>query len=247
MLLQKKSWAVLALSCLGVAPSARAALEVSLHEVNTSVGLKPTNATNQWKLETDPAVPDAPTVDDTLGGSVNNTYDPSQFKLATDTETGQYALGYSVQGIDPFIVTSFIVEDTVGSYTVSENLTTDVQTVTPSVDPAPNNVEAGIVEDITFELNLSEQNEALPATMDQNFFQLNLVPLENIPNIIGANYSTYGAAGSYLLIGDPGDIPNGTMLSFPTTTFDPSYVPEPAMIGLLGMGTLGLMARRRAR
>jgi hypothetical protein len=247
MLLRKRTWGILAISCLGVVPSARAALEVSLHEVSTSVGLKPTNATNQWKLETDPAVIGAPDVDYTLGGSLNNTYDPTQFSLATDPATGTYALGYSVQAIDPFIVTSFIVEDTQGSYSVAENLTTDVQTVTPSVNPAPNNVEAGIVEDITFELNLSEENEALPATMDQNFFQLNLNPLENIPQIVGANYSTYGADGSYLLIGDPGDIPDGTKLTFPETTFDPSYVPEPAMIGLLGMGTLGLMARRRHR
>jgi hypothetical protein len=247
MLLRKRTWGILALSCFGIVPSARAALEVSLHEVNTSVGLKPINATNEWKLETDPVVIGAPAVDDTLGGSLNNTYDPTQFSLATDPETGSYALGYSVQAIDPFIVTSFIVEDTQGSYAVSENLTTDVQTVTPSVDPAPNNVEAGIVEDITFELNLSEENEALPATMDQNFFQLNLIPLENIPNIVGTNYSTYGADGSYLLIGDPGDVPDGTKLTFPNTTFDTSYVPEPTIVGLLGIGLLGLSARRHRR
>jgi hypothetical protein len=236
-----------------LASSAHAALEVSLHEVNTSIGLKPTSATNEWKLETDPVVPDAPTTDDTLGGELNNTYDPSQFQLAIDPSTGTYALGWSVENIDPFQVTSFQVYDTNGGfYTVSATSNPNVDSVIPSAPepdspyngPAPNGIEAGIVDDITFSLQPGLKNEALPATIDQNFFELNLVPLNDNPNIVPLDYSASGGPGSYLEIGDPeGDTP--TFLTFPATTFDTSYVPEPTVLGILSLGVAGLAARRR--
>src|ERR1700761_4822488 len=101
MALRYKSSAALAVACLGIASSAQAALQVSLHQVNTSVGLKPTNATNQWKLQTDPAIENISNdpVEYTLGAELNNTYDPTQFSLAVSPISGTYALGYSVQGI----------------------------------------------------------------------------------------------------------------------------------------------------
>jgi hypothetical protein len=258
MILRHRSWAVLAISCLGVVAPAQAALEKSLHEVNTSVGLKPTNATNQLKLETDPSIPagSSDTTDSSyipIAGAIDNTYDPSQFKLAIDPNTATYALGYSVQGIDPFEVDSFQVLDTNGGfYTVSMTSDPNVDTVTPSTDPAPNGIEAGKVNLVTFGLIPSMKNLALPATQDQNFFELNLVALNGSPDIIPENYSTGGGPGCFLQLGNPG----GTIITLTDgvqgpdgqiVVFNASIVPEPASVGLLGITAVGLMGRRRRR
>ena len=47
-----------AVACLGAANGVYGAAQVALHQVNTSVGLLPSNAANKWKLQTDPVVTD---------------------------------------------------------------------------------------------------------------------------------------------------------------------------------------------
>lgn len=270
MTLRRKNWAVLAISCLGVASSAQAALEVSLHEVNTSIGLKATNATNSWKLETDPSIPAISIGNDTtdasyipIAGELNNTYDPTQFSLAVSPNanplitqanplTPNYQLGYSVEAIDPFSVTGFQVFDTNGGYyqvSISPS-DPDDESVTPV--NSPNGIQAGIVDDITFVLNPSEKNEALPATQDQNFFELNLVALNNNPIIVPQDYTSSGGPGSYLEIGNPGGnnitLTNGqTGPDGQTVVFNGAMIPEPATLSLAMLGMVGLAARRRRR
>jgi len=241
-------------SCLLLPSAAHAALEVALHEVNTSVGLKPTSNTNIWKLETDPVIPADSSLGDyiPINGVLANSYDPTQFKLATDpnitpssTDPG-YRLGYSVEGVPPFQVTSFEVMDTTGYWLVQATSDPTVDTITPSSDPAPNGIEAGAVDDITFSLIPSEQNEALPITVDQNFFELNLVPLTESPVIVDDLYSASGGPNGQITIEDPQDPAAGT----DTTTdsngvISTSYLPEPAAASLLAIGAIGLAARRR--
>jgi hypothetical protein len=258
MVLRYKSWSALALSCVAVtAGTAQAALEVALHEVNTSVGLKPTNATNQWKLQTDPVLTgtsSAGTLFD-LAGALDNIYDPTQFTL--DVGPGgnpfavgvpDYQLGYSVQGIDPFKVISFDVYDTNGGYyEVTPSSDPRFDNVTPSVNPSPNGIEAGIIKHINFVLDPSLKNEALPATEDQNFFEVNLSALNSPPNIDGPKYGTMGSPGDFLTVGDPNNPPDTTTITFgdPGIVFVPSYLPEPAAIGVFCIGAFGMMSRRR--
>jgi hypothetical protein len=251
MFMARRLSIVLVGSCLSLASVAHAALEVALHEVNTSIGLKPTSTTNIWKLQTDPFSSD-PILSNyiPIAGVLDNTYDPTQFKLATDpfvttptlTDPG-YRLGYSVEGVPPFQVTSFEVMDTVGFYLVQATSDPTVDTITPSTDPAPNGIEAGAVHDINFSLIPSEKNEALPITVDQNFFELNLVPLTGNPVIVPDLYSTSGIPDGSITIEDPQgntdttDGSNGTIVT--------SYLPEPAAASLLTIGAIGLAARRR--
>ncbi|MGD0389405.1 MAG: PEP-CTERM sorting domain-containing protein [Tepidisphaeraceae bacterium] len=236
-------------SCLLLTSAANAALEVALHEVNTSVGLKPTSTMNIWKLETDPFSSD-PVLSNYIpvSGVLDNTYDPNQFKLAIDpsvstptlTDPG-YRLGYSVEGIPPFQVTSFEVMDTVGYYLVEATSDPTVDTITPSTDPGPNGIEAGAVDDINFSLIPSEQNEALPITEDQNFFELNLVPLEGTPVIVPDLYSASGDPGGSITIEDS----EGNTDTTGPGGINPSYAPEPTGASLLAIGAIGLAARRR--
>jgi len=242
--------------CLLSASAAQAALEVKLHEVNTSIGLQPNSTTNIWKLETDPVTPD-PVLSDyiPISGVLDNTYDPTQFRLATihdyppypvpgPSDPG-YRLGYSVESISPFLVTSFEVMDTVGYYLVQGTSNPEVDTITPSTDPAPNGIEAGAVDDITFSLISSQKQLAQPITVDQNFFELNLVPLEGNPVIVPDLYSASGGPNGSITIADPsGDVDTTTDSN---GTISTSYLPEPAAASLLGIGAVGLAARRRRR
>jgi hypothetical protein len=260
MQLRFKSWSALALSCVAVTSgTAQAALEVALHEVNTSVGLKATNATNQWKLQTDPQVNDPDSSLVPLAGALDNTYDPTQFSL--DVGPGgnpllaegvpDYQLGYSVQGDDPFKVTSFdVFYNNGGYYHVSASSDPRFDNVTPVDEPSGG--EAGLVEHINFVLDPSLKNEVLPANQDQNFFELNLTALENTPNIIPMSYSTGGSPGDFVTIGDPGDGANTHTITFGGTgddgdpvVFQTSYLPEPTAVGVLCIGAFGLMSRKK--
>jgi hypothetical protein len=265
MVLRFKSWSALALSCVAVtAGTAHAALEVALHEVNTSVGLKPTNATNQWKLQTDPEIENgsSATVLVPLAGALDTTYDPSEFALDVDPTsnpliipttpiTPNYQLGYSVQGIDPFKVTSFDVYDTNGGfYHVAASSNPLFDTVTPepnSQNQLPNGIEAGLIAHINFVLDPSLKNEVLPATVDQLFYEANLTALHPPPNMNNPKDGTSGSPGDFLTVGDPNDNTNTTTITFgdPGVIFVPSALPEPTAVGLLCIGAAGLMGRRR--
>ncbi|MGD0138234.1 MAG: hypothetical protein ABSD28_05110 [Tepidisphaeraceae bacterium] len=242
----------LAVSCFSLASAAQAALEVKLHEVNTSVGLQPTSTTNIWKLETDPMIPD-PVLSDyiPISGILDNTYDPTQFKLALDpavtptsTDPG-YRLGFSVEGVPPFQVTSFEVMDTIGYFLIQATSDPTVDTVTPSSDPSPNGIPFGAVDNITFSLIASEQNEAQPITVDQNFFELNLVPLETTPIINPLLYSATPGPNGTIIGEDPEGDMNVTTVA--NGTISTSYVPEPVAASLLALWAIGLAARRRRR
>src|SRR5450432_2497213 len=100
-----------AASIFGLAPLARGALQVALHEVNTSVGLLPTSTANKWKLQTDPAIVD-PVLSSYIpvNGSLCNSFDPTKFKLAVNPLSLTYALGDTVEGLGAYQVTQFDVE-----------------------------------------------------------------------------------------------------------------------------------------
>ena len=97
-----------ALICFGMVSAAQGAAETKLKEANTSIGVLPTNATNQWKLITDPVIttPDATPSDEVVfdpmnyyvvSGSLDNSYDASKFHLLTDSD-GNYATGVTAEG-----------------------------------------------------------------------------------------------------------------------------------------------------
>jgi hypothetical protein len=232
--------------CLGIAPVAHAALEKSLHEADTSIGLLPTNATNIWKLETDPVVPDTTdlNIQDYIpvSGVLNNTYDATQFHLALDPVTNNYALGYSVESIEPFQVTSFDVVFNNGGYdAVSQTADPTVPVVTPINDPSGG--EAGIVDNITFAVVPSEENEDLPANQDQDFFFLNLLSNSGgAPLIVPFDYS---ASGGSITIEIPGE-PSSTMTISGTDVIT-SYVPEPSTVGVFSIVAAGLFMRPKKK
>jgi hypothetical protein len=257
----------LAISCLFLASTANAALEVELHEVNTSVGLAHT-AANTWKLETDPVIPAS--VDDIPGpygenldefypisGTLDNTFDPNTFRLATAPPNGPsdaLGLGYSVEGIAPFGVSSFEVpcynsegvND--GSYFLVQQTGDNgfADTVTAVGDP-DQLMETGQVNDINFYLIASDKTptEPMPITVDQDFFQLNLVPLngDNNVTIVPELYSASGGPNGSLTISDPdGNTDTTTSENGVIVT---SYVPEPSSAMLIGIPAMMLLKRSR--
>lgn len=262
--LQKVGWIAASIT-LAMVASAKAALEVAAGKVNTSVGLAHT-AANAWALETDPQEVDPTLVPFyPLSGSLNNSYDPTQFSLNTDPD-GQYALGYSVQGLNYYEVTSFEVlfkgQDEEDSYSTGypyvlvtedpshpgDSIATDVAN---GIGDMPDLADPiGQVDDITFNLIASDKNLATSVTQDQLFFQLNLTQLSEVPTITDPEYSVFGNQTSFLTIEDP----SGDQM---TTTFDPtgdgnggptivaSYLPEPASLGIGALASMVLLSRRR--
>jgi hypothetical protein len=251
---KKMIWGLASCVCVGLSSTAHAGLEVALHEVNTSVGLLPTTTANKWKLQTDPVSQDV-NLDDyvPIAGELNNTYDPTQYSLATDPQTGAYALGYSVEGVTPYEVTSFdVLYKNGGYYQVA--LTPgdpEADTVTPIDEPSGG--EKGEVDDITFDLISSDKNQALPITQDQLFFQLNLVALNDNPDIIPEDYTAFPGPGlggdppSFVEGGDPAGDTETTTFGVQGDIITASEIPEPAPIFSLGVAGLLALARRGRR
>jgi PEP-CTERM motif len=243
--------------CLGFASTAHAALEAELHEVNTSVGLAPTSASNEWALITDPSM--AATTTNPLSiyipeeGMLDNSFNPNDFQLAVSPYTNTFALGYSVQGVGAFEVTSFAVQMSGGGY---YDVVQDPDNPNNSVVSAQGNVsgtETGVVDDIFFELNGSEVNQVLPATEDQNFFQLNLVPVTapaDSPDSFNPGIGTvFADSSSFFTIipANPDDTTDPTIITnFSDGTINgSSTVPEPGTLGLIALSALGGLAARR--
>lgn len=244
--------------CLGFASAAHGALEKELHEVNTSVGLLPTSATNDWKLETDPTLSIQNSTDDTslfdlstalpIEGMLDASFDPTKFQLALDPTTENFALGFSVQGLGAYDVVGFEVLLSTGGYVdVQETDGNPLLDTVTDVGDTTGGVETGIVDDIHFVLDPSLKNLALLATEDQLFYQLNLVALGSGPGFDPGIGTAFAGPDSYLTVEDA----NGNM---DTTYNDPdegeyifssSTVPEPAAFGLLGMAAAGALRRRR--
>jgi hypothetical protein len=259
--------AVIVGSCFFLGSAAQAALEVELHEVNTSVGLAKT-AANTWKLETDPVmtpsnapadIPEGELLSDfyPVSGVLDNTFDPKSFYLATTVagdESAPLGLGFSVDGVDPFGVSSFEVlcldPDGVnrGSYILVQqtagNGEADSITDVGNPDQA---METGQVDDINYYLIASDKSatEPMPVTVDQDFFELNLVPLTGNPVIVPDLYSASGGADGALTISDGNG--NTDTTTTENGTFTTSYVPEPTSAVLLGIPSLLLLKRRAAR
>ncbi len=247
--------------CFALAPLAHGAAEVALHEANTSVGLKPTNATNEWKLETDPAMTMVDPDDSNPGpttplqnyiytsGSLCDTYDPSQFHLMVNPNTDNYDLGWSVIGDDPFQVTGFeVLTNDGGLVDVQENPSNPAQSiVTDDTTNGPvGGGEAGEVENITFVLTPDLAFEALPATMDQFFYDINLVPnFETGPIINDVLYTCTTDSQSELTIAPntPGDSDPPEITTF--QNINGSTLPEPSSLSLLFFGAFGLLRRRK--
>jgi hypothetical protein len=282
MLSNGRTWSLIAVSCLLAAPAAEAALQTAAGKVNTSVGLTKANAktaTQQWQLATDPTIPAEsvggtfvlPPADTNIhnyfptSGVLDNTFDPTQFKLALNS-SGQFALGDTVQGLSPFEVTSFKVlvdnvdgTDTGSYFLVQQTANPLVDLVTPvSSFESPDagqepdmNAETGAVNDITFDLVASEKGvnlddglfHPLPVDEDQNFYQINLIPLEDNPDIQPLLYSSSGDPDGSLTISDGG---GNTVTTTGPDNFTTSYLPEPGSVALIAMSSVGLMKRRRS-
>ena len=263
MSILNRAGGIVAVSCFLLGSVAHAALEKELHEVDTSIGLANT-AANTWKLETDPvmspsaapaSIPEGETLSDfyPIAGVFDNTFDPTQFRLATDPPndpSDALGLGYSVEGIAPFTVTSFEVmclnssQVNDGSYILVQATGNGLDDSVTDVGDPDQAYETGQVDDITFQLDASEKTPGnpLPVTYDQNFFQLNLVALNGNPVIVPDLYSASGGPDGSLTISDSDgntDTTNGN-----NGTFVTSYVPEPGTVSLLALCGVGLVKRR---
>jgi hypothetical protein len=255
--------AVLALG-FGFATSAQAALEVTLGEVNTSVGIKPTTTANKWKLQTDPEIDSSSTGPDLstyipVEGSLCDSYDPTKFMLATDPTTGLYGIGpaSTVDPLGPFIVTGFDVLMKGGGVVDVQINPLDFNG--PAIIKDIGNVsggEAGQVLNITYELLNQQRAQAGPVDLDQYFYEINLVQIGTDPNFTPGVVTTFGNVNSFLTI-DPISDPTETPALEITTTFNPTSgpnggpnftrstnVPEPTSLSLLAIGILSLTTRR---
>ncbi|HEY1921337.1 MAG TPA: PEP-CTERM sorting domain-containing protein [Tepidisphaeraceae bacterium] len=241
------------LICLGSVSVAHGAAETALKEANTSIGVLPTNATNKWKLITDPVVntpapvtsPDSsnvmidPSQYLVVGGVLANTYDASMFHLLQDS-SGNYATGVSVEGVLPYEILGFdVLMKNGGSIDVEVNSTNHaVDTITDVGDIGGG--ELGEVDDIQFSLIGDLRSEALTANLDQNFFDLVLIDNDGVtgPPTTG---TVIGGPGGQVDLGpiDPTD-PNVV----PITVINPMSVPEPTSASLVLLSA-GVMALRR--
>jgi hypothetical protein len=251
---------------------ADAALQVALGEVNTSVDVKPTTTKNKWKLETDPSIASplaGPDLDDYIpvAGSLCDSYDPTEFQLAINPNTGTYGLGYTVQGEGPFEVTGFDVQTNDGGFIdVRENPTPggpDIVTLLGNTGGG----ESGNILNIMYQVIPDRTDEVAPADTDQLFYQVNLTQIQDTDDAVTPDDGTFnpgivtafGNVNSFLTIsttnpnsggnpsyttdfsatGGPGGGPN---------FFPSSNVPEPttAVVGIIGIaGLLGRPSRRR--
>jgi hypothetical protein len=244
-----------ALTCLGLAPAAQAALQVALGKANTSVGLLPTSTANKWKLQTDPAIvqntvsgPDLSTYIP-ISGSLSNSYDPTKFTLAVNPLTMTYGLGDSVIGLGAYEVTSFDVQTKNGGLIdvkpnpadPNTDLITDITTAGPV-----GGGESGNVLNVQFQLIPDRRALALPATVDQFFYELHLVQIGTGSNF-NPGIGTAFPDGSSFLTDAPADPTNPSpAITTPNTGINSSTsVPEPAMVGLFAITAGTLLARRR--
>jgi hypothetical protein len=240
------------LSVLTINTSAQGALQVALGKVNTSVGVLPTSVTNKWKLETDPAFTPSDDIDLStyvpIDGELSDTYDPTKFMLATDDD-GNYGLETSVVGVGPYQVTGFdVLMNGGGNVSVQENPSdpeTDTITKTGTTDEG----EFGEIDDIQFALIADERSQAMPATVDQVFYDINLVTIGPggdgfVPGIVTA----FPGPDGFLTIGS--NDPNADPLTITTPSADinsSTNVPEPLSISFFTAGALGAIYRRRRR
>ena len=253
----KSAGLALCLSFCFLPQTTRAALQVTLGEVNTSVGLKPTTTKNKWALQTDPAS-DNPDLsqDIPMEGMLNNSFDPTKFTLDMDPFANPlttppnaitYGLGFTVMGLGAYQVVGFEVETVGGGdISVQQNPTFgQPDLVTGNIGGTPD----GNILDIHFKLVPSMRNLALPATEDQLFYQINLTQIPTIENFDPGVATTFTNPDSFLMIGpaDPSAPPGGNLMTGPSGINGSSSVPEPTTLALLTLGSLTAASRRRRR
>jgi hypothetical protein len=243
-----------ALICFGMVSAAQGAAETKLKEANTSIGVLPTNATNQWKLITDPVIttPDATPSDEVVfdpmnyyvvSGSLDNSYDASKFHLLTDSD-GNYATGVTAEGVLPYQVTGFdVLMNGGGDIKVEVNPANPaVDIITPTGDVTDG--EKGEVDDITFSLIGDLRSEAKTSNNDENFFDLVLVDNDGVtgPPTTG---TVFAGPDSNIVLGpvDPTDPNNVTITDINPMSLS---VPEPGSTALM-LVSAGFMSLRRRK
>ncbi len=236
-------------------------MQVALGEVNTSVGVKPTTTANKWKLQTDPSE-DSTSVTDfstyiVSSGALSNSYDPTKFQLDVDPNTLTYALGATVEGLGAYEVTSFeVLMKNGGFITVAANPTPGGPDILTPSGPNATGGEAGEVLDVHYQLIPDRKADALPANMDQFFYEINLVQIGNNPNFDPGVVTTFGDAGVafFTVVPTNPTSPNPPITTLFNATSGPgggpnfqttSNVPEPTSLGLLGIAAISLLGRRR--
>lgn len=242
------------ISVLTISTSAQGALQVALGKVNTSVGVLPTSVTNKWKLETDPAITPSDEVGIDLStyipieGELCDTYDPTKFTLATD-DNGNYGLETSLEGVGPYQVTGFdVLMNGGGDVNVQEDPTNpanDIITKTGVTDEG----ELGEIDDIQFALIGDERQQAMPCTVDQVFYDINLNTIGSggegfVPGIVTA----FPGPNGYFTIGSTDPTADPQTITTPAADINSSTnVPEPLSFSVLGAGALGMLYKRRRR
>jgi hypothetical protein len=243
---------------LASAPIGHAAIQVKLHEVNTSVGLKPTSSLNVWKLETDPTVTSSDGTDLSIyipsEGMLDNSFDPTKFQLALNPFTDNFSLSYTVQGLGAFQVDAFDVQMSGGGYIgVQMDPTNPNNSIITDIGDVSGH-ETGIVSGIFFTLVPSAVNQALPADQDQLFFQLNLIPINPGPNFDPGMGTVFPDPTSFLKIipADPTDTTDPPIITYndpPNGEYinPSSSVPEPLLTSFAFASAAGILALRRPR
>ena len=232
-----------------------AAQQVALGLVNTSVDVRPTSTKNKYKLETDPALqaspaaPADPSQYIPYEGELNNHFDPTQFELATDPNTGTFALGASVAGEGPFQVVGFYVQTVDGGLVDVQDNGKGGESVTEltsgPLDPTDGPVgggESGNVYDIHFKIISQDRSQVLSSDQDQNFYELFLNQIGNNPPGYDTTFPNQDSFIDFTPIDPNSGLPDETV---GPAGIIASATPEVSSAGFLAVGGLAIFFRRR--
>jgi hypothetical protein len=274
MLLARRIWPLVIVSCLALSPCAKAALEKAAGKASTSVGMANT-AGNAWALETDPSISNPP--NDGGGPSISSYYlsdtsgliiyyDTTQFTLDTNSNS-MPDLVDSTSGENGFEVMSYTIDyyanpSQPDSYSGTDSngepfypsITVTATSDTYHADAADNLPDmfrpVGLIENIVSTCPIGDLGGNQPnATEDLVMYDFNFTstgPDEPVYNPAANGVAV--APNAVLTFTDPSLPTNSsdyTETAAGPANIDSAVVPEPASASLLAVVAAGLLGRRR--